>query len=487
MVMTLPQGFSHNADISLSATGIALSRTYYDSNLGVKANDPGYINNGDFNTYPNWPALGFKVIASWYKLLGDDSIYNARLLVALLYAFTSLLFFIFLLRSEFDLIVAVLSTLLFALLPQHLTFGNIVFADMWLLPFWLLSFLIFTAQTKYNFLIVFIALFATLNFMWFAFFVIPALVFILMYRHFALSVKQMSLLLLMSIGLIWLFQKLLLTVFFDVPLLWELRQWSVFPLFNDLKASTYLILKSSARVLYDAIPIILLIGGVIYIGGVRHGLSLRAKHVETFIFVGLTILFAVVSLPSWFVTHSTNSVFFSVLIAMAGALMLQSCNQQQPKKTVLLGSLSIVMSVALYIALPYLTHGYSNVVTLKQIVTRINQSNHNSLKHPNVIFSLRRDRGWSRHGLKMAVKEELRAYIFRIRKPKEPIELVDYFQSATSKLRRLKAPGLDSSKFYYVTDFRLSDKALPSKHNNFSEYRLPSGAFLYEFELQRAR
>lgn len=486
-IMTLPSGFSHNMDMSLSATGVALSRSYYDPNLGVKAKQPGYINNGDFNVYPNWPALGFKAIANWYKLLGEDSIYNARLLTALLYACASILFFAFLLRSQFDLSVAVLSTILFAVLPQHFMFGNIIFADMWLLPFWLLSFLIFTAQPKYYFLIAFIALFAMLNFMWFVFFVIPALVVILLYRHYVLSPKQIGLLLLVSIGLIWLFQKLLLTIFSDVPLLWELRQWSVFPLFTDFKLSVSLILKSSARVLYEAVPIMLLIGSVVYIGGARNGLRLRTSHIESFSFVGLTLFFAVMSLPSWFVTHSTSSGFFSVFIAMSGALILQSSNQQLPKKTVLLGSLSIVTAVVLYVGLPRLTQGHSNVATLKQIVEKISQSDRHSLQHPNVIFSLRRDRGWSKHGLKIAVKEELRAYIFRIRKPIDPIELVDYFQHATSKLRRLKAPGFDSFQFYYVTDFRYPETLMSPKHMNITEYSLPSGAFLYEFKLQVAR
>jgi len=486
-IMTLPSGFSHNMDMSLSATGVALSRTYYDPNLGVKVNQPGYINNGDFNVYPNWPALGFKTIASWYKLLGEDSIYNARLLTALLYACASVLFFVFLLRSEFDLSVAVLSTILFAVLPQHLMFGNIIFADMWLLPFWLLSFLIFTAQPKYYFLIVFIALFATLNFMWFVFFVIPALVVILLYRHYALSAKQVGLLLLVSIVLIWLFQKLLLIIFSDVPLLWELRQWSVFPLLTDFKFSVFLILKSTARVLYESIPVIFLIGSVVYIGGARNGLRLRTRHVESFSFVGLTLLFAIISLPSWFVTHGTSSGFFSVFIAMSGALILQSSNQQQPQKTVLLGSLSIAMAVALYVGLPHLKQEHSNVATLKQIVAMINQSERDSLQRPNVIFSLRRDRGWSKHGLKIGVKEELRAYIFRVRKPKDPIELVEYFQHATSKLRRLKAPGFDSFQFYYVTDFPYSDTIMSSKHMNITEYSLPAGAFLYEFKRQVVR
>ncbi|RBP52964.1 hypothetical protein DFR28_101348 [Arenicella xantha] len=490
MVTTIavqPQGFTHNADMAMSATGVALSRTYYDPNLGVKVNQPGYINNGDFNVYPNWPALGFKAIAAWYQLLGKDSIDNARLLVALLYACTTVLFFAFLLRSEFDFNVAVLSTILFVVLPQHLTYGNIIFADMWLLPFWLLSFLIFTAQPKFYFLIVFIAIFATLNFMWFVFFVIPALVVMLVYRHYALSARQMGLLLLLSVASIWLFQKLLLTVFDNVPLFAELRQWSVFPLLTNIKLSAYLVLKSSARVLYEAIPVLLLVGCVTYLGVVRNGLRLRARHLDSFIFVGLTLFFAVLSLPSWFVTHNTSSVFFSVLIAVTGALVLQSSNQQQPRKTVLLGCLSIVAAVALYAGLPHLTQGRSNIATFKQIVEHISQTDRHTLKRPNVIFSLRSDRGWSRHGLKMAVKEELRAYIFRIRSPKEPIKLVDYFQSSTSKLRRLDAPGFDSSKFYYVTDFPYTEKLLHSNYLSFTEYSLPSGVFLYEFELEVAR
>jgi len=473
-------------DVSLSATGVALSRTYYDPNLGVRAGKPGYLENGEFQIYDNWPGLGFDLIASWYKLLGNDSIDNARLLANLLYALTCVLFFFFLLRCHFDLNVAVLSTLLFAVLPQHLQHGAIIYADMWLLPFWLMCFLLFTLQPKYHFLIIFLGIFATLNFMWFVFFVIPALFVMFLHQRYALSIKQMSALLLLCTVCIWLFQKILIFIFSDEPLLWELRQWSVFPIFDNVQHSAKFTLKSSFRLVYEFIPVLILLSCVIYLNKaiIWKNLSVNKSYVERLLFICLTLFFAVVSLPTWFITHSTSVGFFSILIAMVGAITLQKNNQLQPEKTAPLGIAAIIVSVALFNAYPHLANNASETTDqFNKITNKIEQLNQNLTKKPNIILSLRRDRGWLNHGLKMAMKEELRANVFSNRRNKTPSSLVDHFFERTKKLQKYDSENFNPSTFYYVTDFHYSSDTLSSSDVQVRKHTILNGLALYEFNL----
>ena len=157
--LTLPEGFRYDSDANLSGVGMALSKTYLNPPLQAPKNYQGYITNGRLDVYNNWPSLSFKSLALWFKLVNDDSLYSARVFSVLIYGINAVLFFILLIKNKISIQVATLSSVVFAVLPFHLRYGSLVYADIWLVTFWLSASLFYTLQKKFNTMVYLLSLF----------------------------------------------------------------------------------------------------------------------------------------------------------------------------------------------------------------------------------------------------------------------------------------------------------------------------------------
>jgi len=491
VLVSLPDNFQSAMDMALSATGLGLSRSYYAVDLFPTLMQPGYVIDGVFHIYPNWPGFGFKVLSAWYHLLGNDSIYSARLLAALLYGVSAALFFTMLLRWRIEWSIAILSTLIFILLPHHFEFGRLIYADIWLLPCWLVCFVIYSGSAKYYWLIMPIAIIACFGFMWFAIFVGPAFGVMYCHHRYALSVSKTVLLVLSLLALAYVTQYLLIVGFPDVPILWELKQWSIFPLAYNTATNYNKLISAVIRVSYESIAVVCIVGWAFY----RYGSAVwqsvigNANSINAFAFIGITLIFTVGLFPSWFLTHNNGTAFFSVFIAGMAAVILQACSDRHCAETRAIGAAMVVMSMVLLISYSYLkSGGNSSLFKAQQIIAHIQ---HNSLhkKHqlqarPNIVFHLRNTRQWGdRHGVTMGVKEVTRGYLFFARRLQGVEELPDFFQQHTQILEE-RRDDFDSKHVYFVTDEpNFVNESVAASELKIRAETLIDNWYLYDIEL----
>ena len=452
---TIPDGFEHIGDMGTSGTGVAISRTYYDKELNQLASLPGYIFDGEYNVYANWPPFGFKVLAAWFHLLGEDSIYNARLLPSLLYALSAVLVFILLLRCKLDWEIALISAVLFSVLPYHLEFGKLIFSDMWLMPFWLFCFLIYSGRPKYHWLIIPLSLIGFLGFMWFAIFVIPAFIFIKLIKRYKLEFWQIAFCI-VGIALFAFISQLTLSSLSQNgthPLLVALKRWTVFGWQSDERL-LYRLFRRPLSLLYEGFPVLILLIILLKKMGVQQLKIQKSENlIRVTLFIGLTLFFYVVFLPNWFVTHTYGVGFFGVLIVFFAAFLLQMTKETFGKKVSSIGGvLMIFCSLGMYFGYRLLSEGYENEPEkVKEIISYVDSEN--EYIHPTIFFDLCSKENifeWP-HAFQIGIKEKARSYVFSSDSVMNFSTLENYFHGGFNKLRSLGRYDFDSLETYLVT------------------------------------
>ncbi len=455
IVATLPKNFDSSMDTALSSTGLALSRAYYDNGLAPIMKQPGFIYNGTRQVYANWPALGFKTMAAWYRVLGGDSIYQARLLSALLYAVSAVLLFALLLRCNVSMSIATIGTLWFIVLPYHLEFGKLIYADMWLLPFWLACFLINTYKSKYRWLIVPLALVGGLGFMWFVLFVLIALCFIVCSRRFAWSAPNGALfavgLLLVAYGM----QYALISAFPETRLFMGLDQWSVFSLFGHPDVALKQLVQTSLRLFYESFSVVVIICLALSSQGsdVWQNIFSDPKKNDTLSIMLLTLGGLCLLFPSWILTHNTGTAFFSVLIATAGAFVLQAWTKPKFKTKLYLGGGCIAVTLLLFIILPQVNKDSSAVFQkIDQVTAYIDDTDRHQMTQPNIVIKFHRKSNWAESlSMMLGVKEATRSYIFSGRNINSLNEAASHFDANNARLKKHRK-DFDSKHVYFLTD-----------------------------------
>jgi len=458
IVLTIPDGFEHYGDMGTSATGVALSRSYYDQTLDKYTHAPGYIVNGSYNVYANWPSFGFKVLAGWYHLFGEDSIYNARLLPSLLYSLSALLFFVLLLRCDIDLGVSFISALLFSVLPYHLEFGKLIFSDMWLIPFWLLCLLIFTGNKRHHWIIIPIAIIGTIGFMWFVVFAIPSLIIYKFLYHFKLKAPQIGVLLVSLIGITLILQWISFSIFQGVPIVDHLEKWTLFGLEFNEKFVEYLI-KRPITLIYEAFSTLLLAAFLIKSMSFTEVLR-KGKEKEELIKVltlALLVIFCfVIFLPKWPIVHAYGVGFFSILIAGCSALLLQVAKDSLQIHLSTTGTLMIACSLGMYFFYPVLSKGYKNeAVKTKKISNYINK-HQTEFGTPTIFFDINDEEIDWHHSFRFGIKEETRSYIFQYGDILDISELPNKIDQGFNNLKKLGKQDFDKTYTYFVTDQKVS-------------------------------
>jgi len=431
VVSTLPDGFEHYGDMGTSATGVAIARSYYNDLSTAFQDPPGYVYNGEYTVYGNWPPIGFILLANWLEFLGEDSIFNARLLPCLLYALSSSLFLLLLIRCRINREVAVISAILFSVLPFHLEFGKLIFSDMWLVPFWLLACHSFLSKKPYQWLIIPIGFIGAIGFMWFILFTVVAFLSMRIADKFKLSKKQTILFFLFGTIGIRLILWVLFNLFQEVYLLNSLSKWVGISVFQD-HGKLFDMVKRVVTLLYEGFPVLLLSWILVRKEKTKNLFHLLKTNKEAFQLLKFTLITSIIFiliLPNWVVTHAYGVSFFSIIIGLMVALLLQACNHVFTKHKTRIVMVSIIAgSLALFMLYPSITKGYQEAI----------------------LFNLTNDVNWY-HAFEFGIKEETESYIFSTDSRKNFVHLPSYFANGITQLKKNNFNDFDSTRVFFVT------------------------------------
>lgn len=366
---TMPKHeFRYNPDVGISTYGIAMSKAYTQIPEGVPWWKHGYVLNGEAKGIVNWPAMAFKVLAKWFNLTGQKDIYSARLWYAILYGFNAFLFFVFMLSAKVRMNVACISTLCFIFLPSHLDFGALIYADQWFITICLLALISFASKTAIGQLFFYLFILAGFFFHWFTLFFLPAPLLYWLVKHYKLEVKQIILLSMTTMLIIWVGQFLLFEFSGDRPFVQKLQVYSIFGLTDVPGSYPTALLKRFVSLGYEAaliIPLMMLIGtSIVRKRSFRN--HPRLTHCLLIISIALFLYFT--SFVNWFGYHRHGLGMFSFLIAGLAALLLSHLHLISEKKFRYASIITITLPIVMFFSLSLMT---KEAIEVKQQDLRI--------------------------------------------------------------------------------------------------------------------
>ena len=339
-------------DQNVSAYGLALSYSHLNPDVPCQ----GFVRNGAYECYVNWSPWVFRLYAGWFTLTGDTSLANARLLSALIYGLSGLLFFWMLLRHGASLSVSSWATLLYLTLPLHLTFGGLVYANVWLLPFWTLALLVYhpdQPRTLWGFS--FVILLGTL-FMWFTCFLLPLPWLHHWARRAGAAAWQRMGWGFLAVVILALVSLILLSVAFPeayrVASLLKWTWWRSEP----LPASGIPHLLKVGGILGVEMLSFLLLAWMIRGRNRIKGIPTQGpSHLGALLLGGL--LLYVICLPKWFELHLMGVTFFSLALGLGLAAVLQNFDSARPLRR--MAGLMVLLHLVLFAGLKVSVAAYT--------------------------------------------------------------------------------------------------------------------------------
>lgn len=426
--ITIPDGYAYNGDL-ISSYGMAIAEGFLEvQNEIFERRQWGYVNNGQFSAYTNWPPLGFLLQALWMKAWGV-SLLQARLFMVLVSLCS--VFFFYQITKALDLSPSnrMLTTLLFSLLPFHLTHSSLIFADTWVLFFWTLFIWAYLKSQTWSTLLVLTCL--GILFMW----IIPLIgIAFIIYRW--LSRKNYSYKILLR-GLaiicmvIWISIFALKSCFPQSTLISQLYFYSIFSFSEHPLSYSMQTMKTMGLLILEALPLL-----YITVSN-RRKLSTQAisPHLKQVIHILLLTAFTyVVLLPGWATGHTHPIIFFDLLIVLLYIAVLKQIPQQnQVRNSLIAISLCILTSLML----PCFTSKKIKEITQRdsKIIELINKDDHNNDKKICIFY----DTPNKASSIKFVVRNLCNAYLFEeipsfnlfpefLRKSKERIRLIQLNQ-----------------------------------------------------------
>ncbi|MCL6098101.1 MAG: hypothetical protein M1391_05975 [Bacteroidetes bacterium] len=192
-ILFMPNGFRFNHDVVLSTQGLLIADSYKSVPLEISSAIPGYIYQGSFIRYANWPPLHFITLNIWQSICGY-SLLSGRLLSILVTSITIPIFLILLLKVTNNKKLSFIGSIIFLFFPFRLLYGSLIFSDIWV-PFFGCSALLFKfmieektkviSQVKKitNFTLLGLYLGIGTLYSWQTFFLLPAFVIYDILRH----------------------------------------------------------------------------------------------------------------------------------------------------------------------------------------------------------------------------------------------------------------------------------------------------------------
>lgn len=459
VLTNLDNRFHLYSDMGTSSTGLALSRAFNDGYCDSQI-EPciGYINNGFFSSYSNWPILGFRVFALWYRVIGDDSLNSARWLTAFVYGFNALLFFVLMIRVGTDRIILVIGVLIFVLLPHHLTFGKLIFADIWLLTFWLIIANIYISQRRYRWLIIPLSIIGTGGFMWFVIFILLAIAYETLSMRMRLTYGKSIICLLPTAILIWAMIYAVIYMAGDYNIFIQLRHWSIFG-FTEFESYVAIVVNFIKGVIYEVTSLLLLIIYILIIFSHRSIaalLNLQPQLFKILKLFSLTIFFMVVTLPMWVLNHGYAISFFSIPITVVAIYALEMVKHKiGPMKSYSLGAAVVCSTLTFYFISPMSCQNCDKrVIQVNQIVDFINNKQVNDAKAICLFFHLPKYGSWP-HAFEFGIKEQTDSYIFSNGSLKGYADIPNYFEEGMKRLRANDKVDFHSTTAWFITNKEL--------------------------------
>jgi hypothetical protein len=458
VVLTITdEAFFSIADMGNSAIGMALSRTIHKPIAGAPEPFLGYILNGSFTWYGNWPPIGFQTLAWWFDLTQDDSIWNARIFSALVYGFNAMLFFLLMLKTRLSKQVSLLSALIFILLPFHLEYGKLIYPDIWVLTFWLLALLTYTPGTvKKYWLFALIIIIGSLMFMWFIIFMLPLPLLIYWFKKRNWSPGWQLLSLLAIVAVIYTVQWGLFKFAGDNYLVQSLTRWSVFGLEEYLLQNPGMVIKRALTLSYESSPVILLlILSMPLIGKKRLVNKLKQREPVGYILkvAFITLFIYVAAVPSWFINHTHATGMFAIFFSTSIAFLLQALQDEHPKRVLSNSIITASCSLVMFLGIPYLSSGrindYQNNVNGILALIEQKRSNEQALC---LFFELSDSSEIWPPALIFAIKEQSDTYVFFQENPLSHRTLEEHFRAGMNNLISIGIDNFDTTRVIFITD-----------------------------------
>lgn len=444
------------ADMGNSATGLELGRTMFRKPSMAPELFLGYVLNGEFTWYSNWPTIGFKVFSWWFMLMKDDTMETARLFCSVIYGINALLFFCLMLKWGTSRIVALMSTLLFISLPFHLLYGRMVFADIWLNTFWIIGCIIYKPGNRNSYwAFLLVICLGAINFMWFVIFIAPTPLFLNILRSKDWTYRVFFLRLTGVVMVILLIQWILFSINESYIVL-SLQRWTIFELKPYFEIDKSNVFRRLAALAFEFFPLFFLFFGSLgylkWSGFLDHMKSRPAIN-QLAVMSFSTLIIFVFSVPVWFFNHTYANGMFSVFIAVSAATIMCALERVSIRRFTIHSLGAIAISCSLFLLIPFVT---SNTVEqygimVKSLSDLVELSSEKSEKIC-LFFDWPKDNSTWFHAVELAVKVEDNSYIFEMRPEKANTDLSSWFLSGMQKLNKIGYNDFSTEKAIYVSD-----------------------------------
>lgn len=477
--------FKYNLDATLSPYGMAMSKTFLNMPMNAPADFQGYIRNGEFNYYTNWPSLSFRTLALWFWLLGDDSIYTARLFSAFIYSLNALLFYLLLIRSNVSEITSFLSTLIFIFLPTHLDFSYLIYADIWCITFWLLGLIVLGSKLRIRFwLFILITLIGTF-FYWFVFFVLPAF---FVFQYLKTNTFQTRPLVLGAVAFtlaVWIIQIVVVSNYSHVYITQAIQKYSVFGFFIDIEWYAERLLKRIASVGYEAFFLVPLWMFSKYIqttevGGFESSFQ-KLKQIVVLLLIAIALFLIV--FPNWFAIHRHVLALISIPIGVVTAFAFLFFEKQSTKVlcrgALIAGGVCLIM----FNGLPFITHTKYDISRQdEQIASFINKKRFGENQKICLFFDLPNKVHNQYLTNEFSIREYTNAYTFTLEDIRQQESLEETFRYGLNKLENIQVHDFDEASVFLITTsgYKLNEL-------NVQDSLIVNGLKVYYIKLAKSR
>lgn len=449
------EGYRYNNDASLSAVGMMLSKTYLDFPKNVPKDFQGYVQNGEFTYYNNWPPLGFKVLAFWFKLTGDSSTYAARLFSALLYGVNAFLFYILLIKNGLSNQTAFLSSIIFILLPTHLDYSYLIYADIWFVTFWLLALMWYDhTNLKYYWVFSLIAILG-IFFYWFVIIILPIPLLVYLIKKYKLKLQTCLFILLGITSLIWIIQTVIFISFPESYLTTKLYGFSMFGLSRDFAYFSVRMIKRIASFGYEVFFLAPLIA---YYLSVRSSFKTKEpKWLLTnlhyiWVVMLIALFFYIVTFANWFGAHRHGIAMFSIIIGVTAALIFAELEKLSARRLMIGSGISITMCLVTFLCFPWVTSEFDKIKDQDlAIISFINKKKQDNNYKPNLFFDVPSLVDREPITMKFVICEKTNGYLFNTDAFQTQLSLKQTFRYGSNKLKQNIVADFTPSSFFLIT------------------------------------
>ncbi len=434
---------------------MALSKTYMDMPENAPDNFQGYVQNGKFTTYKNWPPLPFIVLANWFKLTGQSDIYAARLFYTLLYAINALLFLVFLRQSQVGIKTSIISTIGFILLPSHLDFASVIYVDQWQVTFWLLALIIYNSKLLIRTLLFYSTILLGSFFTWFTIFLLPTPVILYLTKRHKTNLKQVLGIISISIVVLWTLQHLLFTAFSEAYAIKKISAYSIFGIVDSPQVFGKWFLKRIVSMGYEVLvifPLLILLGRKNWKSTL---VSTKPVLLNSLLLLSIALFLYTVCFTNWFGMHRHGLGMFSILIGGIIAMLLSQLENESVRKFKLGSILTITIPCILFLLLPHFTKIASEVKEQDaQVANFINQRRTSPSKKTCLFFdspNIAAKDFFKFYMGQFAIKEYTNAYTFNLHEMHEQVNIEENIIYGISRLESNRIPDYDPNSAFLVS------------------------------------